>query len=54
MVASESPSELISLQRSGSGDRSSILADRLGKLENASQVCTGAAPIGIRTWLLTY
>ncbi|KAK3915554.1 Supervillin [Frankliniella fusca] len=36
-VISEPPSELISLQRSGSGDRSSILADRLGKLENASQ-----------------
>lgn len=32
------PPELISLQRSGSGDRSSILADRLGKLETASQV----------------
>ncbi|XP_034251142.1 supervillin isoform X7 [Thrips palmi] len=37
MVAAESPTEVISLQRSGSGDRSSILADRLGKLENASQ-----------------
>ncbi|KAJ1529946.1 hypothetical protein ONE63_006674 [Megalurothrips usitatus] len=36
-VVAESPPELISLQRSGSGDRSSILADRLGKLENASQ-----------------
>lgn len=37
-VFAEPPPELVSLHRSGSGDRNSILADRLGKLENASQV----------------